>query len=317
MTDESPKCWICGLHANAYHWNMDNEAITVDCRICGRYRASHEARGIANGSDRALLPYLAAHIRQSAAEGKFEVTTDWPEQARAHANSTLPQKIRLLLEWIAKRTGIAKHIEIDLELLAPFIDAVDWHEVNFLLDHLEGSGFVSTRRIDVPSRDRAPDSPGQRKSVVMTVSGWQAVSPVAGTGIVGTCFIAMSFARDLDDAYDRGMVPAIKEDCGFNVIRVDRVEHNDDITDRILAGIRGAQFVVADFTGQRQGVYFEAGFAAGLGRVVIWTCRADEIDNLHFDTRQRNHIVWTGPADLREKLAQRIRATVTLPARLG
>jgi hypothetical protein len=38
--------------------------------------------------------------------------------------------------------------------------------------------------------------------IQMLVDGWQAISPVAGSGIEGTCFIAMSFDDDLDPAYD-------------------------------------------------------------------------------------------------------------------
>ena len=35
--------------------------------------------------------------------------------------------------------------------------------------------------------------------------------------------------------------------------------------DRIIAQIRASKFVVADFTRNRGGVYYEAGFALGLG----------------------------------------------------
>jgi nucleoside 2-deoxyribosyltransferase len=69
---------------------------------------------------------------------------------------------------------------------------------------------------------------------------------------------------------------------------------------------------VADFTGQRHGVYFEAGFAQGLGLPVIWTCREDHVKNLHFDTRQQNHITWEQSDDLREKLKNRIWAVIGL-----
>ena len=56
-------------------------------------------------------------------------------------------------------------------------------------------------------------------------------------------------------------------------MRVDFVEHNDKICDKIVAEIRTCQFLVADGTLQRAGVYFDAGFEMGLGRPVIWTCR--------------------------------------------
>ncbi|MBI4800932.1 MAG: hypothetical protein HY796_00225 [Elusimicrobia bacterium] len=68
--------------------------------------------------------------------------------------------------------------------------------------------------------------------------------------------------------------------------------------------------MIADFTGQRGGVYFEAGFAEGLGRQVIRSCREDEKTELHFDVNHYNFIFWNSLEDLREKLKNRIAATV-------
>jgi len=72
-------------------------------------------------------------------------------------------------------------------------------------------------------------------------------------------------------------------------------------------------------TGQRGGVYYEAGFARGLNIPVIWTIQdrfikkgndeVPEVETIHFDTRQYNFIVWKDAADLKEKLIIRIRAT--------
>lgn len=90
--------------------------------------------------------------------------------------------------------------------------------------------------------------------------------------------------------------------------RVDKVHHNEKICDKILAEIRQSQLVVADFTHHKAGVYFEAGFALALGRLVIWTCREDAIKDAHFDTRQYPHVVWREAADLRARLADRIQA---------
>ena len=68
--------------------------------------------------------------------------------------------------------------------------------------------------------------------------------------------------------------------------------------------------LIADFSGHRQGVYFEAGLAMGLGIPVIFTCRDTDIDIAHFDTRQYNHVTWYDPADLCSKLEIRISATI-------
>ena len=120
----------------------------------------------------------------------------------------------------------------------------------------------------------------------------------------------MSFDPSLESAYDDGIYPAIKIDCDMDPIRIDYVDHNEKICDKIIAEIRTCQFLVADFTLQKPGVYFEAGFALGLGRPVIWTCQDSDFANVHFDTRQYNHIIWANPAELRRRLADRIRATI-------
>ena len=45
---------------------------------------------------------------------------------------------------------------------------------------------------------------------------------------------------------------------------------------------------VADYTEQVNRLYFEAGFALGLGLLVIPTCRENQIGKLHFDIRHLN-----------------------------
>lgn len=82
----------------------------------------------------------------------------------------------------------------------------------------------------------------------------------------------------------------------------------------MIAEIRRSRFLVADFThgaeGARGGVYYEAGFAQGLGLPVIFTVREDMIGAVHFDTRQYPHVLWKTPGDLRTQLTSRIAATI-------
>ena len=77
---------------------------------------------------------------------------------------------------------------------------------------------------------------------------------------------------------------------------------------------RHSRFLVADFThgtcGARGSVYYETGFAYGLGLPVIYTCRNDLVEKLHFDTRQYYHIAWERPDELRDGLEKRILALV-------
>jgi len=144
----------------------------------------------------------------------------------------------------------------------------------------------------------------------LTLNGWKHLAELPQKEIrPNQAFVAMWFDKDLVDAWENGLKPALRQ-TGYDPIRLDYTEYNEKIDDKIIAEIRKSGLLVADFTGQRGGVYFEAGFAMGLGIPVIWTCRDTDVGNLHFDTRQYNHIIWTDAATLKERLINRIEATL-------
>ena len=101
-------------------------------------------------------------------------------------------------------------------------------------------------------------------------------------------------------------------EAGYTPHRIDQKHHNNKIDDEIIAAIRRSRFLVADFTDQRGGVYFEAGFARGWVWEVVWLCRQDEVEKLHFDTRQYSHIAWqeNDLKELTKSLKDRIEATI-------
>jgi hypothetical protein len=155
----------------------------------------------------------------------------------------------------------------------------------------------------------------------LTAEGLRRLDDLGGSGASSQAFVAMWFSPSLEDAYDGGFEPAIR-DNGYDALRIDKKEHINKIDDEIIAEIRRSRFVVADFTSEllavekrqilvpRGGVYYEAGFAQGIGIPVIWTVRADCIDYVHFDTRQYSHVVWKDPEDLHQKLKNRIGAVI-------
>lgn len=130
----------------------------------------------------------------------------------------------------------------------------------------------------------------------------------------GQGFVAMWFDPSMDEAFSKGFEPAIT-DAGYRPMRVDNHEYAGKIDDEVIAQIRRSRFVVADLTSgmgptepiARGSVYYEAGFAAGLGLPVIWTRRHD-MPEVHFDVRQYNFIVWADAPDLRAQLSARISA---------
>jgi hypothetical protein len=185
----------------------------------------------------------------------------------------------------------------------------------------EAGGFVLSQLLH---RDLVEIVPDPRKVTVnffaattavvrLTAKGWDRVDDLKRGKLAekpNQAFVAMWFSAEVQAAFTDGLKKGIMA-AGYSPMRIDNSEHNNKIDDEIIAEIRKSRFLVADFTGSRGGVYFEAGFAVGLGMPVIWTCRKDKLDtDLHFDTRQYNHIDWQTPAELAERLQHRIEATI-------
>lgn len=152
------------------------------------------------------------------------------------------------------------------------------------------------------------------KTCALTARGYARLEELNKTFTASSkAFVAMWFDSSMIQAWNDGFDPAIRE-AGYEPVRIDQQDHLNKIDDEIIAEIRRSRFVVADFShgdeGARGGVYYEAGFAHGLDVPVIFTCRQDSFDEIHFDTRQYPHIVWTEPEELREKLKKRIAAVI-------
>jgi nucleoside 2-deoxyribosyltransferase len=151
-------------------------------------------------------------------------------------------------------------------------------------------------------------------SVHPSAAGWQELERLDRPQIDSAqAFVAMWFNETTSDAYTSGVAPALSA-MGYKPVRIDKKEHNNKIDDEIIAENRRSRFLIADFTCEpgkaRGGVYYEAGFAQGLGIPVIWTCKDTSMGDLHFDTRQYAHIVWKDTADLFTQLKNRIGATI-------
>ena len=198
-------------------------------------------------------------------------------------------------------------------------ESVDSREVQYLLNYLDEECWIAER--DGIQTIAIEDDPHWETVVpsrmyILTVKGYARLAELEKANAESSKgFVAMWFDDSTGEAWEKGIKLGIK-DAGYKPVRIDEQEHNDKIDDRIIAEIKRSRFVVADFTqgkdGARGGVYYEVGFAHGLGIEVIFTCRKDVLDNndIHFDTRQYNHIGWETPEELRQRLADRISAVI-------
>ena len=92
-------------------------------------------------------------------------------------------------------------------------------------------------------------------------------------------FVIISFSPDMEPIF-QGIRDAANE-VGLEAKRVKDVQGDYRITNKIMDMIAESRMVVADLTHERPNVYFELGYARGIGKTVI-TCAREET-NIHFD----------------------------------
>ena len=120
-------------------------------------------------------------------------------------------------------------------------------------------------------------------------------------------FIVMSFKEEFNELYK--VYETVCRNFGFNAVRTDKVFSLEKIRPRILSGIRHSAFVIADVTEMSPNVFYEVGFAEGLGRPIIATARTGT--KLPFDIADTPVLFWEGLEDLRSKLEPMIKEVKT------
>ena len=250
-----------------------------------------------------LTTWLIAQRNQGNHEPR--ITKEVIEHIKTKRPLPVYERATRLLRFIANDVGtVGNRTSVHHDSFGAYAwsESTNWDEVDFLIDYLQQMGWVQGERI------LAGDLFG-----TVTVAGYSLISNQDTNVSSSQAFIAMWFHESMTEAFEKGVRPAIEE-AGYEPLRIDQKEHINKIDDEIIAEIRRSTFLVADFThgddGARGGVYYEAGFAQGFGLPVIFMCREDSVGKLHFDTNHYNHIVWSTPDELREKLKNRILAVI-------
>lgn len=130
-------------------------------------------------------------------------------------------------------------------------------------------------------------------------------------------FIAMQFGDPGLDDFVRDVVkPIVKEGIDYNLVDMRDVAQAGIIDDIMRVQIRDSAFVIADLTHDNHGAYWEAGYAEGLGKPVIYICERTkfERDGSHFDTNHCTTVPWSNddPERFRKELIATLRRSLDL-----
>ena len=180
---------------------------------------------------------------------------------------------------------------------------------------------------------RAPFAKRTSFDCTLTPEGWRFAETIRRTPHEGDqAFVAMWFHSRMNDTFEHGIALALRA-TGYNPYRVDRAASQNKIDDDIIANIRKSRLVVADLTGVRPNVFYEAGFAHGLGVPLVLTCNSQwsgqytraepdqatnaelitegwfkQVETHALDIRNYPLLGWSDPEDLRKALYKRIHA---------
>jgi len=235
------------------------------------------------------------------------------------ASPLIPHKISKkpikALKFLNNHTNTYSEI-IDIPIAAMY--AKNLNEAISILNDLKGKGYISNFTLSGIHGDK-----NRIPQAMITLDGMRYIEEYEhnNVGKPDQAFVAMWFSKE-NPIPDNVWENIIKPGClaaGYNAVRVDGQEFNDSVVDEIIALIKESAFAVVDFSGYRGGVYYEAGYAKGIGKEVINLCHKEWFDDhntpnhaVHFDVNHYNFIVWeTGKEKkARIQLSNRIRATV-------
>lgn len=151
----------------------------------------------------------------------------------------------------------------------------------------------------------------------LTLDGWrtwESLNLGARGGAGG--FIAMQFGDSaLDDFVNQVVRPALAE-AGYQLVRVDDNPRAGIIDNIMRADIQDADFVLVELSHGNRGAYWEAGYAEGLGKPVIYLCEKEVFEadrgRPHFDVNHCTTVIWsrTDLAEFKQQLIATVRNSV-------
>ena len=338
------KCPICETEATQQYVHIDE--VLVECPKCGKFLFKMNAFFLPHAVGKSLYndPYYFGNTSDNeyrkqltilssyiALHNEFEeesvfptVDPDYIKMALTSPEvpHTLEEKIDCILKYVHQKTSFFGEY---INVLPKVIYSNSYIELGNIIDELKKTEYLKTLEIDDPKQRINGVYCSELYSISLTMKGVNYLREKKIMQKKEKCFVAMWFNPDTEKIWTEVIKP-VCEETGYKPIRIDKEQFNDDITSHIIAEIKEAYFSIADLTGFRGGVYYEAGFARGLGREVILCCKDNYSikvkydgsneekteEGPHFDVNHLKTILWREDKldDFKQQLKDRILATI-------
>jgi hypothetical protein len=287
LDDRTERCAVCDSLSNQRSSGL---YIIVDCKRCGDFQISRDA------IDDIGLPYNTPKEQAPASYiiRKMQAPRTRPILTRAFFgslnNQSLPSPAEAsdnLITWLAEQAdgmpGATIKISYDDPALQAIVGVVDPAAIGWIAHNLKSKGLLILG-----------SQQGQTTLGTLTIDGWQKFEELKRAHISSRyAFFARRFNNfELDKAFEECLRPAVEATGSELRIATQRAGLVDAV---IEDEIRRCRFLVADLSDDNAGAYWEAGFAEGLGKPVIYVCCAKKdgvLKETHFDANHRNTVRW-------------------------
>ncbi len=291
------KCHICN------RTDADNKSLVgydgdrYICKVCGHVLISRTAVTILSNKEfgrveRAKLSHIVRNFPHTR-ELEVAVGSHHLEQVHSHKLPTPVEQLNLLIRLIGDQSSYAGNkllIQPDVDYAR--IGAVEAEGIAFVLEEA-----INQKLIINYLNERDTKTYGYKKeaSYSLTFKGWEVYSNSnKGKSSQGYAFMAMKFGvAELDGFYEEVLKPTVQKG-GYELRDVRETAKAGLIDVRMLVQIQNSDFVIADLSHQNNGAYWEAGYAHGLGKPVIYICEKSKFDEYqtHFDTNHYYTVIW-------------------------
>lgn len=252
-----------------------------------------------------------SHFLRRAQEGKQPTLLD-TYTSEAVLKQPLPrprEQAALMIRWLALNVpGPGEQVWIEHNTHGSIIGSKSPAGFELVLDHLFAVGLVTGNQSKTLQG-------GDRAFATLSFEGWEYYEQLKqGGATYRKAFMAMKFGDEqLNSVLEGFFKPAAKR-AGFELTKLNDVPKAGLIDNRMRVEIQSSDFVVADLSHDNLGAYWEAGYAEGLGKPVIYTCEKSKFETArtHFDTNHHLTIIWDSamPEAAANDLVATIRATL-------
>lgn len=318
MADQTG-CVVC-KSASCMRIGTVDDRTRYECEVCGRYDASGTALedGLDTQHDHltSIQRAVLSHRIREANDARLEtplLTTYELEDVIANGRLPTPAQQALnIIRMVGERVAESGKPIDNLPL--SFHAAVGSPNRNFAMSIarqlMQGGQLIAIKAGDM-------GSPDEIIRADLTLAGWERYEAEQHGQLSGNYgFIALKFGDEVLDPFMANVIKPAAAALGFELVDMRDVAQAGIIDNVMRARIRDAAFVLVDLTHANEGAYWEAGYAEGLGKPVLYLCNKQifEEKGTHFDTNHCTTVLWdaAAPDPFTEELKATLRRSLGL-----